>query len=814
VTSKDRQVIKHLFFDCLDSSPQVRDKIIASRNVSDEVAGEVRRLLKNADRTTDTFRTPISPPQSGAVDSLELGDLVANRFRIDRVLGAGGMGRVYRATDTRMGRDVAIKVVSERFSKRFTREVRALAALNHPNICIVHDVGPNYLVMEYIEGSPLKGPLAVAEAIELARQVAGALEAAHSKGIVHRDLKPANILRTRDGVKLLDFGLATLAQQQQSSATTTTGLDVKTAGYGGGVGSSFMKSRTGEVLGTPAYMSPEQASGHPVDARSDVFSLGVVLYEMLTGHRAFVADSVSATIRSVLEKEPAPLESLSEASSIVERCLRKSAAERYQSMAELRLALEKAVASTTNKIPSIAVLTFAMAGATKKGEYFAEGLTQDIANALSAVPGLKVISHAATSAAQHKHPDIGAIAEALRVDHILEGSVRFAGNRIRITARLVTGKDGTQVWSKRFDRELSDVFAIQDEISNAITAELKLSLMPVGPVKAPTAHFAAYEAVLQGRYHFLRFDPAEQVKALACFERAVSIDPNYAAAHIGVALYHWGQMVVGSVNPRQAMALSVAAVREALRLDPANSDGHHILASYYALHDFDWTKAEQHFARSIDLNPNSLWAYHCKTIYLLSPMGRLEEALACETRAVALDPLSMPILANRALVFDCLHRQDEEEQDIDRVNQLDPNFTGGQWFLVRLRIRQGRCAEAIEIAERLVRTAGRWGMTLAALGTAYAFAGKAEEARKVLAELGLEPNRESQAMFSFMIASALGDLDEAFHWASVSLERRDPLMLSFIWSSSFEALRKDPRFVSLLKMLKISRRRSGSASGA
>jgi tetratricopeptide (TPR) repeat protein len=265
-------------------------------------------------------------------------------------------------------------------------------------------------------------------------------------------------------------------------------------------------------------------------------------------------------------------------------------------------------------------------------------------------------------------------------------------------------------------------------------------------------------------------------------------------------------MVVGMADPRQAMQRSVVATREALRLDPASSEGHHILASYYAVNDFDWVKSEYHFDRALELNPHSLWAYHSKTIYLLLPLGRREEAVESQHRALAIDPLTPAVLANLAIALEGLHREEEEGQVIDRLNQLDPNFVGGQWVLVRFRIRQGRVAEAVELAERLVQTAGRWGMTLGALGAAYAAAGRLNEARGVIAELGLDHNRESRAFYSFLIAAALDDRDEAFRWAAESFEHRDPIMLSFLWGSSFDKLRDDPRFRDLLKMLKMEDR--------
>jgi len=735
-------------------------------------------------------------------------------YRIVASIGKGGMGEVYRATDTRMGRDVAIKVVAEQFMERFNREVRAIAALNHPNICTIHDVGPNYLVMEYVDGVRLRGPLPEATAMQFAMQIAAALDAAHARGIIHCDLKPANMLVTGDRLKLLDFGVARLAstptQERRDPAPTAPGA--ASAGPGSANEAETLPFTVSNMSGTPAYMSPEQVTGQMVDARSDIFSFGVVLYELLSGRRAFGGETMQAVLSKIRESEPDPLEASGEVTRLVARCLRKRPDERFQSMSELRPVLEKAAAALTRKEPSIAVLPFVMTGAGQESDYFSEGLAEDIINALSTISGLKVIARTSSFAFKNQPQDIRAIAETLGVDHVLEGSVRTAGNRIRVNTQLISGRDGAQLWSQRYDRDLIDVFVIQDEISNAIANELKISLSTEKLVKAPTTHFAAYEAVLQGRYHFLRFDPANQAKALAHFERAVAIDPAYAAAHIGIALNHWGKMVVGLADPRQAMQRSVESAREALRLDPANSDGHHILASYYAVHDFDWVKAEHHFDRALELNPHSLWAWHCKTIYLLSPLGRLEEAVESQNRALAIDPLTPAVLANLGLALEGLHRGEEEAQVIHRVTQMDPNFVGGQWSLVRLRIRQGRIAEAVELAEHLAHTAGRWGMTLAALGAAYAAAGKVDAAREIIAELGLDHNRESRAFYSCLIAAALDDRDDAFWWAAESIEHRDPIMLSFLWTSSFDKLRDDPRFTGLLRMLKIEARTIASVS--
>jgi len=548
-----------------------------------------------------------------------------------------------------------------------------------------------------------------------------------------------------------------------------------------------------------------------VDPRSDIFSFGVVLYELLTGRRPFEGDTVTAVMLAVCRADPPPLDATAYVSRLVARCLRKNPDERFQNVAALRAAIEKAITSVTREEPSIAVLPFVMTEAGPESDYFGEGLTDDIINALCGISGLRVIARTSTFAFKNKVQDVRSIAESLNVDHVLEGSVRKAGNRIRVNTRLIAAHDGAQLWSKRFDRDLIDVFAIQDEISNAIANELQVSLAPRRVVTAPTAHFAAYESVLQGRYHFSRFEPAAQAMAQTCFERAVAIDPSYAAAHIGVALIHWGQMVVGMGDPRESMRKAVGAAREALRLDPGESEGHHILGSYYALNDFDWGKAEHHFDRALELNPRSSSAYHCKAIYLLNPLGRLEEALECYDQALDIDPLSLTHLVNRGLVLESLHMEKEETEVLERLNEVDPTFVGGQWSLVRLRVRQGRISEALALAERLVRTAGRWGMTLAALGAAYAGAGMVDEAQAVIDEFGLEHNRQSRAFYSLLIAAALDDRDQAFRWFEESLEHRDPILLSFFWTTVFDKMRGDPRFTALLRRLKIPDRKLVSA---
>src|SRR5580704_16789398 len=395
-------------------------------------------------------------------------------YEIFAPIGAGGMGEVWKAADTRLGRVVAIKVLIGAHGERFEQEARAIAALNHPHICTLYDIGPDYLVMEFIEGVPLKGPLPVDAAMRLAVQIASALEAAHTKGILHRDLKPGNILVTAAGAKLLDFGLAKLTAD--GDATQTVGIS-----------------------GTPLYMSPEQAEGKVLDVRTDVFSFGAVLYELLSGRRAF--DSLGAVLRD----DPKPPPGLER---VVMQCLEKQPARRFQTMAELREALLQAAAKPVDKQPSIAVLPFANMSADKENEYFSDGLAEEILNLLAKIPGLKVIARTSSFAFRGKEQDITKIAEALRVQNILEGSVRRAGSRIRITAQLIHAADGTHLWSERYDRDMTDVFAIQDEIGQAISEALQVRLAP----RATVVNIEAWQLCLKGEFHRLRFTPESLAK--------------------------------------------------------------------------------------------------------------------------------------------------------------------------------------------------------------------------------------------------------------------------------------------------------------
>jgi eukaryotic-like serine/threonine-protein kinase len=703
---------------------------------------------------------------------------------IDRI-GAGGMGEVWKARDIRLDRIVALKRLRVH-SDAFEREARTIAALNHPHICTLHDIGADYLVMEHIDGAPLTGPLDVAAAVRVALQVASALEAAHGKGIVHRDLKPANVLVTGGRAKLLDFGIAKLRRDAGADATMTV---------------------EGQIAGTPAYMSPEQAQGQDTDARSDIFSFGAVLYEMLSGRRAFDAASTAATLSAVLRDEPAPARIPDPLARIVKRCLEKAPERRFQTVAELRAALElvsetgRALETTPPPTASIAVLPFANISSDPEQEYFSDGLTEEIINLLAHIDGLKVIARTSAFAFKGRSVPIGQIADTLGVTTILEGSVRRAGNRIRVTAQLINAADSSHRWSERYDREMTDVFALQDEIASAIVSELRGRLAGPAAPRAYTPTVPAYEAYLMARHLVWTKharDGYEQGRQF--YERAIALDPGYALPHTGLAeLFHICASMRGQ-DAREAAAMIRPAAERALALDPSLPEAHLWLGILASTYEYDWKRAEAHFSRAMTSLPVSPLLRHMHAYFFLRFVGRAEEAVAEHRLALQDDPLNLIIRVGLVLSLISAGRPREATDEAHALLDIAPGF-GAAYALHVLNVLTEPTASALAFAERLQAitpdAAGSVGLRAGLLRRAGDEDGAAALIRNVV-----ELDTYGNAVDLTLSELVGGSIDRAFDLMATLVEQHHPLLIMVIVGGPYgAALRSSPRWTSFARTI-------------
>lgn len=599
-----------------------------------------------------------------------------SHYRVVEKLGGGGMGVVYKAADTRLDRFVALKFLPDKLAldrqalDRFRREAKAASALNHPNICTIYDIGEDagktFIAMEYLEGTTLDRvidaePMELDRLLRISDEIADALAAAHSKNVTHRDIKPGNIFLTSLGhAKVLDFGLAKMVRPNEGNNEDAT----------------LTLTQAGTVMGTLPYMSPEQLRGSALDHRTDIFSLGVVVYEMATGFRPFRGDSSMEISSSILRDSPPPVTELradlpAALQRIIERCLAKEADQRYSSGRELREALDRLrrelssgahTAASGGGSPSIAVLPFSNMSPDPENEFFADGITEEIINALTQIEDLRVAARTSAFSFKNKHLDLRIVGERLNVKTVLEGSVRKAGNRVRIMAQLINVADGYHIWSERYDRELKDIFEVQDEIARAIAERLKVALKSgqQPSIKAGTSNLEAYQLYLKGRALLYRRG-LDIRRAAQCFERAVAIDPQYAVAWSGLADARNMLGLYGFGRPEAILPSARQAAERAVALDPMLAEAHCSLACVCLLYDWDLHKAERGFLRARELNPryvqNLAWY---ALFYLVWARGRFDEGIAVAKAAVEVDPLSG--YANSMLAFSWAMREKAGKQ--------------------------------------------------------------------------------------------------------------------------------------------------------
>ena len=689
-------------------------------------------------------------------------------YEILTPIGAGGMGEVWKARDTRLDRIVAIKRLKTAHDFRFQQEARAIAALNHPHICQIHDVGPDYLVLEYIEGFPLKGPVPLKDALRLASQIASALEAAHARGILHRDLKPANILVNGNGAKLLDFGLA---KNTREDDTTTL-----------------------VVSGTPLYMSPEQAEGRTMDVRSDIFSFGSVLYELLCGRRAF--DSLAAVLRD----DPAPLES--PACDVVAKCLKKQPRDRYASMAEVRAALKQVSSARSQQQPSIAVLPFVNMSGDKEHEYFSDGLAEDVLNLLAKLPALKVIARTSSFAFRGKEQDIRQIGEALNAKTILEGSVRRAGNRIRVTAQLIDAGDGAQLWSERYDRELIDVFEVQDEIAAAIATALHLKL---APTKAAAERYKpsipGYEAWLKGRHCSYTVTPDSLARAKEYLEQAISLDPGFALPYSELARLYVSLALSNVVPATDAMLQLECLAHKALAIEPSLAQAHSCLAMKAFLFDYDWTEAERQFSLALAEEPAPPLACMDYAIFsfALGCAGRAEERMR---QVVEAEPLVSFYRMHLAMIYFATGRLDEAEWEFHNILELGQDYSVGWHLLGLLHLERGDTDEAIRCLEKALP--GRRKSVVGTFAGLLARTGQRDRAMGLLAELGA-PESYGVPLALALFHLHQGETEAAADWWEKAIDQRDPGAVMWPRYQAGGALRSSPRWPELAGRMNLPR---------
>jgi eukaryotic-like serine/threonine-protein kinase len=741
-----------------------------------------------------------------------IGRTVSHYLIVER-LGRGAMGMVYKAQDQKLDRPVAIKFISrdiaanEEQRARFVREARTASLLDHSNICTIHEFGETpegdlFIAMTYCPGENLRmrlehGPLPLKEAVRIAEAVAQGLAKAHSMGIVHRDIKPANIMLLPDGgVKIVDFGLAKLPQD--------IGL-----------------TKTGGVVGTIPYMSPEQLRGGQLDRRTDLWSWGVTLYEMLAGDRPFESGTEATIMRAIMDLEPPSLlkrrpDVPMVLEGLISQTLRKNPEERPKDANELIEVLGSVrvgsgavpiVAVAPRPHASVAVLPFINLNAEPDSEYFSDGLTEELIHALSRLPGLQVVSRTSAFEFKGKPQNVRTIGELLKVSAVVEGSVRKQQDRVRVSTQLVNVSDGYCLWSQRFDFKMTDIFEVQEEMAESIADLLKVELgsrADSGLVKRYTENFEAYDLYLRGRFQWNKRSGEGFQKALEYFQRSLTLDPDYAPAHAGIADYYISVASWGLAPPTEAWPKAKLAALKAIESDDSLAEAHASLGVIRMWYEWDWKDAEREFLRAIELKPGQP-VPHIHYSLLLVQSGRFEEAEEQIRLALASDPLSVPANVYLAGVYHYRRDYDRSLEQAGRALDLDPNDIEAHVVMAINHEQKHQYAEAIAELEKAHKLADYNPLILGPLGSCYGGLGDKAKALTLLEELNTAAAQIYVAPISWvMLYLGIGDIEHAFEWLEKAVEARDVLLYYLKVGPIYDKIRDDPRYQALLDRVGLS----------
>src|SRR5215475_8851159 len=791
--------IKEIYDRALDLSREEREGFLAEACAGDDdLRREVESLLAaHADAGTflqapavEVAAREIVTEEVTSPEPQLIGREIAN-YKIVSLLGRGGMGEVYLAEDKRLHRKVALKFLPAQFVndaervRRFEREATAASATNHPNIVTIHEIGQieqtHYLVTEFVAGETLRhrltrGRMEAAAALEVSVQVASALDAAHEAGIVHRDIKPENVMVRPDGlVKVLDFGLAKLTERPAAAPEVDSQAETM----------SRLSTETGVVMGTASYMSPEQARGQKVDHRTDIFSLGVLLYELIAGRRPFEGATTADVIAAILDKEPAPLTGLkktapSELERIIRHCLEKNPGQRYQSARDLASDLKAvlggqavsapAIARSRTRpavwigvavaivllglavwlflgsgreqpIDSLAILPLVNSSGDANLEYLSDGITESLINSLSQLPQLKrVIARSSVETYKGKTVEPRKVGDELNVRAVLTGKMIQRSYDLSLTTELVNAADGARLWGGQYNCKLTELFAVQEEIARNISESLRLKLSGEERrrlAKRQTTNLEAHQLYLKGRYQLNNLTVEGLKKALGHFRQAIGLDLNYAPAYAGMSDAY---ILLSDLEMpgKEAMPMARAAAQKAVDLDKTLAEAHVALAMVNACYDWEWTEADRAFKRALELNPNHAWARNQYGVFLVA-MGRFDEARIEMDRARELDPLSPFIHVGTVWPIYFARQYDQAVEQLRRIVELNPDFPNAYVNLGWAYTQKGMYEEAIA-ALRKARSLDAASPTIAELGHAYAKAGNLEEAHKALSELQEQAN--------------------------------------------------------------------------